>query len=116
MVLTHILVNTQQREEFDRQTKRVIDSIRNQPGVMGFSARRELFGNQGRTLSVWASDQARADFVRSSVHQEAIAKSAPAIVSIELKHLTLARKKLPENWTSALTLLNDPANRQTYGQ
>jgi heme-degrading monooxygenase HmoA len=116
LVLTRIVVNTEQREEFDRQTKRVIDSIRTQPGLIGFSARRELFGNQGWTLSVWANDQARADFVRSAVHQEAITKSAPAIVNIELKRLTLPREKLPANWAQALALLNDPADRRTYGQ
>lgn len=42
LVLTHIVVNTEPREEFDRQTKAVIDSIRSQPGLIGFSARREL--------------------------------------------------------------------------
>lgn len=116
LVLTHIVVNTEQREEFDRQTKRVIDSMRSQPGLIGFSARRELFGNQGWTLSVWANEQARADFVRSAVHQEAIAKSAPAIVTIELKRLTLPREKLPANWAQALALLNDPADKRTYGK
>jgi heme-degrading monooxygenase HmoA len=116
LVLTRIVVNTEKREEFDRQTSRVLDSIRSQPGLIGFSARRELFGNQGWTLSAWASDDARAQFVRSTVHQEAIAKSAPAIVSIELKRLTMARNKLPANWTQALALLDDPADRRSYGK
>ena len=67
-------------------------------------------------MSVWASDADRAGFVRSAVHQEAIAKSAPAVVNIQLKRLSLARKDVPAGWPRALELLAEPGDLRTYGQ
>lgn len=114
LVLTRVVVDIPQRAEFDRQNGKVMDSMGAQPGLLGYSARRELFGPQGWTMSVWASDEARAAFVRSAVHREAIARSAPAIVTVELKRVTLARKDLPRDWDAALRMLDDPVGRRSY--
>ncbi len=114
LVLTHITVNTDNRTEFDVQTKMVIKSLSKQPGLLGYSARRELFGNQGWTLSVWENDAMRAQFVGSAIHQQAILKSAPAIVSVGFKRLTLPRSKLPANWNEALALLATPEDLRSY--
>lgn len=116
VVLTHIVVDSNQRSEFDRQTRRVIDSLPSHSGMLGYSARRQIFGNEAWTMSMWASDADRAGFVRSAVHQEAIAKSAPAIVNIQLKRLSLTRKDVPAGWPRALELLAEPSDLRTYGQ
>lgn len=114
LVLTHVVVNPGQRSEFDRQNSRVMASMASHPGLIGHVARRKLFGDQGWTLSVWANDEARAAFVRSAVHREAIAKSLPALRGVELKRLTVARKDLPANWDQVLRLLADPEGRRNY--
>ena len=116
VVLTHIVVDSSQRSEFDRQTRRVIGSLPSHNGMLGYSARRQLFGNEAWTMSVWASDADRAGFVRSAVHQEAIAKSAPAVVNIQLKRLSLKREDVPAGWPRALELLAEPGDLRTYGQ
>lgn len=116
VVLTHIVVDSNQRSEFDRQTRRVIDSLPSHSGMLGYSARRQIFGNEAWTMSMWASDADRAGFVRSAVHQEAIAKSAPAIVNIQLKRLSLTRKDVSAGWPRALELLAEPGDLRTYGQ
>ena len=114
LVLTRVVVDPEQRGEFDRQNSRVMASMNSHPGLIGYAARRELFGDQGWTLSVWANDEARAAFVRSAVHREAIAKSLPALRGVELKRLTVARKDLPANWDQVLRLLADPDGRRNY--
>lgn len=114
LVLTRVLVDGKQRAEFDRQNSRVLASMQQHPGLVGYAARRELFGNQGWTMSVWASDEARSAFVRSSVHREAIAKSQPALLAVELKRMTVARKDLPPDWDAVLRLLADPEGRRDY--
>jgi heme-degrading monooxygenase HmoA len=116
LVLTRIVVDVDQRDEFDRQTKRVIDSMPQHPGLIGFSARRQLFGSEAWTMSVWASEEARAAFVRSSVHQQAMRQSQAAIVGVELKRLSLPRQQLPGNWAQALALLDQPEGRRSYEQ
>ena len=114
LVITRIVVNPSKRREFDRQTSLVINSMPSHKGLLGYSARRELFGDQGWTISVWADDAARQNFVRSAVHRRAIQQSESAIVTVELKRLTLSRSALPNNWASALVLFDGPANKRTY--
>jgi heme-degrading monooxygenase HmoA len=114
LVLTHVAVDTKQRREFDRQNSRVLASMGSHPGLIGHAARRQLFGDQGWTMSVWASDEARAAFVRSAVHREAIARSMPALRTVELKRLTVARKDLPADWDQVLRMLADPDGRRNY--
>lgn len=114
LVLTHVTVDTTQRREFDRQNSRVLASMGSHPGLIGYAARRQLFGDQGWTMSVWASDEARAAFVRSAVHREAIARSMPALRTVELKRLTVARKDLPADWEQVLRMLADPESRRNY--
>ena len=114
LVLTHVVVDTKQRREFDRENSRVLASMGSHPGLIGHAARRQLFGDQGWTMSVWASDEARAAFVRSAVHREAIARSTPALRTVELKRLTVARKDLPADWDQVLRMLADPEGRRNY--
>lgn len=114
LVLTRIVVDTGQRAEFDRQTRLVIDSMPSHPGLLGYSARRELFGNHGWTLSIWRDDAARERFVKSAVHQRAIEESRPAMIRVELKRLQVRRADLPQDWASALRMLDDPEGLRTY--
>lgn len=114
LVLTHVVVDTSQRGEFDRQTNRVLAGLDRQPGLIGYSARRQLLGDEAWTMSVWADDAARAAFVRSALHREAVDRSAPALKLVELKRLTLARKDLPRDWDAVLRLLAEPDGRRGY--
>jgi hypothetical protein len=114
LVLTRVVVDAKQRGEFDRQNRRVLASMDQHAGLVGYAARRQLFGNQGWTMSVWLNDEARAAFVRSAVHREAIARSMPALLTVELKRLTVARKDLPADWDAVLRMLADPDGRRNY--
>ncbi len=114
LVLTHVVVDPRRRGDFDRQNSRVLASIGQHPGLLGYAARRQVFGNQGWTMSVWANDAARSAFVNSSVHREAIAQSLPALLNVETKRMTVARKDLPADWDAVLQLLADPVGRRNY--
>lgn len=114
LVLTRVVVDAAQRTEFDRQTNRVIESMPTQPGLIGFSARRQLFGETGWTMSIWIDDEARKRFVVSEVHQQAIARSLPALKVVELKRLALRRDELPTDWTQAIALLSQPEGLRSY--
>lgn len=114
LVLTRVVVNTEQRAEFDRQTNRVIAAMSSHPGLIGFSARRQVFGDTGWTMSIWINDEARTRFVQSEIHQQAIARSLSALVTVELKRLTVARNELPRDWAEAIALLSLPEGRRNY--
>ncbi|MGY8905571.1 MAG: antibiotic biosynthesis monooxygenase family protein [Burkholderiales bacterium] len=114
VVVTHITVNGAERAEFDRQTRRVVASLSGQPGLVGYSVRREILGNQAWTLTVWDAEEARQNFVSSGVHREAIGQSAAAIAAVQFKRITMPRKQVPADWSAALKLLAEPDNLRQY--
>jgi len=114
LVLTRVVVDSANRGEFDRQNRRVLASMATHPGLIGFAARREVFGNRGWTMSVWADDEARVRFVGSAVHSEAMVQSRPSLRSVETRRLTLARQDLPQSWVQALALLAQPDRLRNY--
>jgi heme-degrading monooxygenase HmoA len=115
LVITKIVLKTESdRSEFDRQTNRLIDTMSTHPGLIGFSARKELLGHQAWTLSVWKSDADRVNFVNSGLHQTAIKQSSSAIGTAEFKRLLMARKELPNNWNKALDILAEPGGLRNY--
>jgi hypothetical protein len=79
LVLTRVVLDASRRQEFDRQNSAVLASMGTHPGLLGYAARKQVFGGQGWTMSVWANDESRAAFVRSAVHRDAIARSLPAL-------------------------------------
>jgi len=114
LVVTRAVVDQRLRAEFDRQARQVIDSMGTHPGLLGYSARRQLFGNQAWTMSIWVDEAARARFVRSEIHREAIVRSLPAIVTVESKRLVVQRKDLPMDWAAALAVLDGPGELRYF--
>lgn len=114
LVLTRVVVDRRQRREFDRQNGLVMSGMGQHQGLLGYAARKELFGNQGWTMSVWADDAARDKFVRSPIHREAIAKSMSALRTVELKRLTVARNALPTTWKAVYRLLSDSTGLRVH--
>jgi heme-degrading monooxygenase HmoA len=113
LVLTHVVVDRTQRSEFNRLNRRVLASMEEHPGLLGHGARRELFGENGWTMSVWANDDARAAFVQSRVHREAIAGSMPALVRVRLRRAVVERSALPKDWDEVIRLLDMPEGTRT---
>ncbi len=114
LVLTHATLDPKRRESFDVHTRRVLAEMARQPGLLGYSARREIFGTQAWTLTVWSSEADLARFMDSPVHREAVRKGMDGLVAMESKRLVLAREAVPRNWTQALALLKDPEGRRAY--
>lgn len=109
LVVTHAVLDPRTRADFDAQTRNVVDGLPLQPGLLGYSVRRELLGNQVWTITVWADEAARARFVASALHREAMAEGSAAITSIRVRRFALPEGSLPVRWRQALELLDGPA-------
>lgn len=105
VVITQGTVNPSIRSEFDRQTQRVLARMGSQPGLIAYSARRELPGPGIWTVSVWETDAARAAFYISNAHQEAMAMGGDAIETVRFRRVWLPRREMPTDWTAVLQLL-----------
>lgn len=102
IAITWATLDPQRRASFDRYTSRLIDILPQQPGLLGYSLRRQLFGNDVWTVTVWASDDARRAFVYSALHQEAITETYAAVVKTRFARYTAAPSDLPPAWAASL--------------
>ena len=110
--VTHAKLHPDKRAAFDEQTMVVFNAMAHHPGVVAYAIRRELFGNQVWTVSVWRDDASRMKFFMSEVHQRAIYMSEDAIETVRYKRVTIQRSELPLSWGRALALLAESEKPQ----
>lgn len=113
VALTWATVDPQRRASFDRYTARLLDILPQQPGLLGYSVRREVFGNEAWTMTVWSSDEARRAFVHSPLHQEAILESYAAVTRTRFVRYVASPAELPPRWDDSLRRLQ--ASGSGYG-
>jgi heme-degrading monooxygenase HmoA len=108
-----IVVITEVRLGGDRSTRSVFWShvrhiekaLPGQPGLVGYALRREIFGTTAWTMTVWASDGAIADFMRSAVHRNAVQDGLPAVVVSSFVRFRRPAKAGPPGWPEVIAQL-----------
>ena len=100
------------RAHFWDQVWTVERTMKDQPGFVGYALRRELLGNTAWTLTVWNDEQSMRNFVRSPVHQTAIAQVGPTALRIRFARFALAPNAPPPTWDEALAQIEK--NARTY--
>ena len=100
VALTYTVVNGngEERSAFRRGISSVVDSLEEQPGLIGFSVRRELFGKQAWTMSVWTDEDSLDAFVDSSAHREAMSSGGRALEMVRSLRLEVPRAEIPLSW------------------
>lgn len=93
------------RKSFWNQVSSVEASLANQPGLIGYSLRRELIGDNSWTLTAWVDEDSLRAFVEDVPHQDAIRDASGALMQARFVRTTLARADLPLSWTTALEIL-----------
>ena len=113
VALTHAVLGNSRRN-FDRGVERVVDSLEQQPGLIGYSLRRQLFGNEAWTLTVWRDEASLEAFVRSRPHREAVRSAAGELTSAAFRRVELPAAEIPIDWDTALEYL--ATSQRGYGQ
>lgn len=91
--------DAQKNKVFWRHVSEVYQSMEAQPGLVGYSIRREVFGDQGWTMSIWQDEQSLQGFVQSTVHQNAIKAGMPALTQTKFARLTVHKSRIPISTT-----------------
>lgn len=107
--LTHAVIDPEQGGTFHEYTRRVLDSLPDQPGLVSHSVRRELLGNEVWTMTVGESDTARSKFFGSGAHVQAMAHASRAILNVRTQRLEVPRSALPLTWPQVLAWLGPPS-------
>lgn len=87
------------RRAFFQDTRRVLADLPDQPGLLGYSFRFELFGDEAWTLTAWRDEAARDAFVRSPAHLTAMRNSARTAQNLRFISLSVPLESLPMSWT-----------------
>jgi quinol monooxygenase YgiN len=107
VALTAVEHRPGQRSAFFSDTRRVLDGMRDHPGLLGYAFRFEVFGPRAWTMSAWENQEALDRFVRSPAHRAAMRASAATSQNIRTLSLEVPAHAAPLRWKHALQLLND---------
>lgn len=80
-----------------------------QPGIVGYAVRRQFFGNEVWTMTIWRDEASRARFVASQMHRDGIAAGSKAVRQGRFVRIEIPAAEAPIPWSRALTLLESSA-------
>lgn len=105
--VTHIVLknDSQARARFWEAERLVDSSLRGQPGLIGYTKRLEVFGDEAWTMSVWADPESVNAFMRSAAHRTAMARAQDSYVDARFVRASIPGHRFPLPWDEVLTLL-----------
>ncbi len=99
---------------FWQEMARMRKAMPGMPGLIGFSVRRQLFGNQGWTVSVWEDEASLDAFVRSPEHIRAMRLGTPALAKASFARVEVNGSEIPLSWDRIEQLLKEEARTGRY--
>jgi quinol monooxygenase YgiN len=105
VALTHAVLS-EDREPFDRYTRMLVDEMEKQPGLYGYSVRKELLGDEVWTMTVWYDKASLERFIYSDIHQQAIQAAMPAVIATRFLRFEVPQDEAPPRWNDALERLS----------
>ena len=110
--ITHVIVKPGQTSAFFRETMAVHDGMGKTPGMIGYSVRREIFGTQGWTVSVWQDEESLRRFVFTPQHMQAMTIGEPLLEASHFYRVKVPYSSLPLDWGKVLELLKAQERRK----
>ena len=107
LVITHAVLIGSQRKNFDRGAEQVISKLATQPGLVGYSVRSRIFGNEVWTASIWVNEEAVINFLQSPEHIAAVQNGTSALKSVQYHRAIIPVSDLPLNWPRILAELEN---------
>jgi heme-degrading monooxygenase HmoA len=109
VTVTQGTVAAGQRARVDDLTRRVVASLPEQEGLVGWSVRREILGSRVWTMTVWRDGEAADDFLVSSEHRAAMRESSTVFSATAFARVEWPAAALPPTWDQAESLLASAA-------
>ena len=90
---------------FFEHVKKVEESLQDRSGFIGYSIRKQLFGNEVWTMTVWDNKYSMQSFVESDVHKEAMKKGMTALKTTRFYRFFIKKEAIPISWEKAEKLV-----------
>lgn len=85
----------------------VRSSLESNPGFLGGSIRREIFGSRAWTMTIWKDEQSLENFVESREHERAMKEGGPAVRKAKFYRGKKMWKEIPLSWDIAEQLIDE---------
>lgn len=107
VVVTHARLGQQGHGEFYRQTGKVLDSMKGQPGLIGHSIRRTIGGDKAWTMTIWEDEASINAFVRGAAHRTAVRRSNASMTDIDFHRFTIPASQAPLSWKQVFAKITE---------
>ena len=115
LVVTHAFIQEGKSGPFYSLSEEVVKSLQGQPGLLAYSVRRQLFGNQAWTLTLWESENSKSAFIRSSAHQLAMAEASSVLSCARFLRVDWSGEVKNLDWNDVLDRLDTEAVSYSFG-
>ncbi|MCZ8344296.1 MAG: hypothetical protein O9301_14775 [Leptospira sp.] len=92
---------------FWKRVSSVRESIESNPGYLGGSIRRQLFGSKAWTMTVWKDEESIDNFVYAKEHERAMKEGGPAVKRGRFYRIQKQWKEVPIPWEVAEELVHE---------
>ena len=115
--ITHVTTgdDSKKNDIFWQYTYAVIDSLASHKGYLGHKIRKQIFGSEAWTMTVWKDEASLNAFVRGDMHSQAIQNGLDAVAKARFVRLTIERSKIPLSWAEAEKIMTEKG-RDLYGK
>jgi heme-degrading monooxygenase HmoA len=116
VILSEVEIAPGERKAFFRDTRRVLQSLSTQPGLVGYRVRFQLFGSRAWTMTVWEREEDAARFAATPAHLEAMRDSGRTLARLRFARTWRAVEAGPLSWREAFAWLEAHPLRAAGGQ
>ena len=105
LAITHGVIEDQGSSDFSKSLQRVRENLKTTQGLIGYSVRKEVFGNEVWTMSAWSSEEALGKFLEGRAHRSAVANGGIPPANVRSAYTWISAESLPISWDDVLLLL-----------
>ncbi len=115
--ITHVITgdDSKKNDVFWDHTMRVVDSLPSNQGYLGHKIRKQIFGHEGWTMTVWQDEASLQRFIDSQKHRDAIKNGIDAVAMASFVRFEALKSDMPISWDYAKKIMNKKG-RDIYGR
>ena len=107
--LTKAVIGTDRKKnkDFDRNLWNVVARLNAQPGLIGYSVRKQIFGSEMWTMTVWKDEASLIAFVQSQSHTRAIQEGDEALTDSSFVRVRVDAESIPLEWDQVIAWIDE---------